>query len=71
MNLALVNLDNGLFLEKGRWTAQLDLADRFEELELVQKAVSDFKIRNAAAAMLSGNPLRASGFLWATTPKNG
>jgi len=68
MRLALANLDNGLFLEKGRWTFHCELADKFPDLESVSRMAADYQIRNAAAALLSHNPLRATGFLWVTKP---
>jgi hypothetical protein len=68
MCVAILNLDNGLFLEKGRWTAHPNLADRFDDLESARRVVSHSKIRNAAVAMLSGDPPRTSGFLWLTNP---
>ena len=69
MRLALAELDNGLVLEKGHyWTFHCELADKFPDLESVSRMAADYQIRNAAAAVLSHNPLRASGFLWITKP---
>jgi hypothetical protein len=68
MSWALANLDNGLFLEKGRWTCHCDLADKFPDLEIVSRMAVDHRISNAAAAILSSDAKRPLGFLWLTKP---
>ncbi len=68
MRLALANLDTGLFFAKGRWTADGNHAQVFPDTETVASVAAENKIRNAAAAMLGGEPLQARGFLWVTRP---
>jgi len=68
MSWALANLDNGLFFEKGRWTCDCELADKFPDLEAVSRLAEGQRITNAAAAMLSSNGQRPLGFVWLTKP---
>ena len=68
MRLALTNLDTGLFFTKGKWTRDHKLAEVFSDAEAVARVASANNIRNAAAAMLGGEPLQTTGFLWVTSP---
>jgi len=68
MRLALTNLDTGLFLERGGWTADSSLAQTFSDLETIARLAAEKKVRNAAAMMLGGKPPQATGFLWVTQP---
>jgi hypothetical protein len=69
MRLALTNLDNGLYLESnGRWTAECKLAKNFWDSESVAKAARDNNVKNAAAAIVHGDPPNAMGFFWVTNP---
>jgi hypothetical protein len=70
MRLALTNLDTGLFLDRGGWTADSNLAQTFCDLETVAKMAQENKVRNAAAMMLGGEPPQATGFLWVTHPSS-
>lgn len=63
--LALIDLDNGLFLEKpGRWTIEPRFAQEFEDASEIERAALDNMVKNAAVAMIDGSPLRVMGFLW-------
>ena len=66
MALALTNLDSGLFLEESGWTADLKLAQRFEDGQTLLDAAIQNKVKNAAAVILDGDPPRAAGYLWVT-----
>jgi len=68
MRLALTNLDTGLFLERGGWTTDSNLAQTFSDLETVARMAEENKVKNAAAMMLGGEPPQATGFLWVTQP---
>lgn len=64
----MINLDNGLFFEKlGMWTREPRFARNFEDAAEIQRAAVENKVENAAAAMIGGNPLRVTGFLWAVS----
>ena len=68
MALALADLDSGLFLDQSGWTADFRLARRFEDRESVLLAAMQNKIKNAAAVILDGDPLKVRGFLGVTNP---
>lgn len=62
---ALLNLDNGLFLEKtGSWTIDRALAQSFKNTEAVFVAASHHKLEHAAAALLQGQPPQVRAFFW-------
>jgi len=64
VQLALTDLDNGLFLEKtGKWTSDCHLSQTFVDSESVAKAAAENKVKNAAVAIVHGEPPRAVGFL--------
>jgi hypothetical protein len=68
MRFALTNLDNGLFFAKGGWTSDGGLAQIFADTETVAHVASENNIKNAAAAMIGGDPPHPRGFLWLTKP---
>ena len=68
MRLALANLDTGLFFGAGGWTTDRRMAQGFEDTETIARVAAEKKVRNAAAAMLDGDPPKARGFLWVTRP---
>jgi hypothetical protein len=68
MTLALANLDNGLFFQKGNWTYRCDHAEKFPDLEAVSRVAAHHHIRNAAAAMISSDSKKPFGFIWLTKP---
>lgn len=71
MGYALANLDNGLFFDKGKWTACFELAEQFEELDSVASLADRHKVRNAAAAFIDGeHPGHPLGFYWLTEPNS-
>jgi hypothetical protein len=69
MRLALTNLDTGLFLGKSGWSADCKLATTFPDTETVASVAAQNNVRNAAAALIDGEPLQTRGFLWVTKPK--
>jgi hypothetical protein len=68
MTLALANLDNGLFFQKGHWTYHCGLADTFPDLEAVSRVAARHQIKNAAAAMVSAHSKRPFAFIWLSKP---
>jgi hypothetical protein len=65
MRLALINLDNGLFLENlGMWTMEPEFAQEFKDACEIARAALENQVENAATAIIDGNPPRARGFLW-------
>lgn len=68
MRLALADLDTGLFFGKLGWTTDRKLAQIFADSETVSKVATENQVRNAAAAMMDGDPLQPTGFLWLTKP---
>lgn len=70
MFLALANLDSGLFLDLHGWTSDIKLARQFADTESVSIAARENKVRNAAAVIVEGLPLRKAGFLWVTKPNS-
>jgi hypothetical protein len=65
MRLTLINLDNGLFLEKvGRWTSEPRFAQEFQNASEIARAALENKVKNAVVAMIDGDPPQARGFLW-------
>ena len=68
MLLALVNLDNGLFLDEKGWTHLTRLAQKFRNSEAVAAAASGRDVKNAAAVILLGDDFRPGGFIWVTKP---
>ena len=69
MGYVLVNLDNGLFFDKERWTAHFALAQQFEDLDGLAPVAARHNVRNAAAASMDGaDPSHPVGFYWLTKP---
>lgn len=64
MRMALINLDSGLFFEKGGWSADPKLAQTFSNSEAVKQLVAENKTPNAAVVLLDGDPPQARGFFW-------
>ncbi|HLH52501.1 MAG TPA: hypothetical protein VKY92_02705 [Verrucomicrobiae bacterium] len=68
--LALTNLDNGLYFDKGKWVSDHKLAQQFPDQEAVARAAKKLKVRNAAAALIDGNPAQVRGYFWVTRHKD-
>jgi hypothetical protein len=68
MHLALINLDTGLFFARDGWTHDVRLADTFMSQEILSRIAIEKNVKNAAAALVEGNPPRATGFLWISEP---
>jgi len=68
MRLSLRDLDTGLFLASNGWTSDCRTAQTFTTTDEVSKKASEYNVRNAAAAIIHGDPSRATGFLWVTNP---
>ncbi|HZR18457.1 MAG TPA: hypothetical protein VFE51_14280 [Verrucomicrobiae bacterium] len=66
--LALLNLDTGLFFSSGAWTSDHKLSQSFPDQTSVSKAAVDFKVKNAAAALIEGDPPQVRGFFWISNP---
>lgn len=68
MALALTNLDNGLYFAEDGWIVDCKYARTFRDAEQVAHMAAEHKVKNAAAAMIGGNPPRTTGFIWLTAP---
>ena len=68
MRLALINLDDGLFMDETSWTPQIKLAKTFRNAQAVAVAALERNIKNAAAAMLDDDFVKL-GFIWVTNPE--
>jgi hypothetical protein len=74
--LALLNLDTGLFFAHGAWTCDHKMSQPFPDRGSVSKAALELKLKNAAAALIEGDPPHLRAFFWIsdsnsdTTPQN-
>jgi hypothetical protein len=68
MCLALTDLDTGLFFEKAGWTTDHKLAQKFADRETVSNMAKERNVKNAAAAIIDGEPPQVRGYYWITTP---
>ena len=66
--IALANLDSGLFFNEGQWTSNPRHAQEFPDRDSVSKLAVQLKVKNAAAAVLHGDPPQVGAYLWLTDP---
>ena len=69
MRLALTDLDTGLFFEKSGWTTDHKLALKFADRESVSHVAMQCHVKNAAAAIIDGEPPQVRGYYWITKPR--